>query len=177
MTRLIKKTSLLEVAADERVSYVKAQLEVTEGIPVTEQHLSYKGQELQDDRRLADYSITVGSDLVLRQQPPALTPRAMSTEIVDRGYARGASLGDRLKRATQLLTAQPPGVFTWGKMKGKTFEDVFNEDPGYVQWCADHLAANPTPSQVEWVAFIKKKVEELEAKLTSDACGGGAGQP
>ncbi len=172
---------MLEVAADQRVGDVKGQLRVKEGIPIAEQHLSYEGVELQDDHRLSDYKITLGSPLNLVERPqhqvadPAVAPRATNTERPQgvtaasgnaAGFDRGASLAARLRRVTAAARPPPaPHVFTWGKMKGKTYEDVFEESPDYVQWCAEHLATKPSACQKEWVTFIEEKVAELEKEL------------
>ena len=54
----------LEARSGHTIGQVKAQIQDTEGIrriPAHEQHLTFAGQELEDDRRLSFYNIAPGS--------------------------------------------------------------------------------------------------------------------
>ncbi|TPP58352.1 AN1-type zinc finger protein 4 [Fasciola gigantica] len=55
----------LHVSPTETVMSIKSKIQRAEGIPVTQQHLIWKNDELDDHRRLHDYSISGGSTLRL----------------------------------------------------------------------------------------------------------------
>ncbi len=199
MTALTTKSFHIQCGKHQAISDIKKELEVMEDWPVAEQCLSHKGTVLEDGRRLSEYNIVAGDTLHLWEHPrrpagstvpqasTANHPQALSADRPQAdvrgntaGSDRGGSLADRVRRvmaATRSRTATG-NVFVWGKMKGKTFEDVFNESPTYVQWCASHLVANPTPTQKAWLAYIEKKVQALEVEHGFDplpTLGGGLG--
>ncbi|CAH8620031.1 unnamed protein product [Heterobilharzia americana] len=55
----------LHVSPAETVMSVKSKIQRAEGIPITQQHLIWQNSELDDHRRLRDYSISEGSTLRL----------------------------------------------------------------------------------------------------------------
>ncbi|CAH8870935.1 unnamed protein product [Trichobilharzia szidati] len=55
----------LHVSPAETIMSVKSKIQRAEGIPITQQHLIWQNDELDDHRRLRDYSITEGSTLRL----------------------------------------------------------------------------------------------------------------
>lgn len=55
----------LHVSPAETIISVKSKIQKAEGIPITQQHLIWQNDELDDHRRLRDYSISGGSTLRL----------------------------------------------------------------------------------------------------------------
>ena len=35
--------------------------------------------------------------------------------------------------------AQNPGIFMFGKFKGRLFVDILEENPGYLRWCCNEI--------------------------------------
>ena len=57
-------------------------------------------------------------------------------------------------------------TFEIGKLKDKTFEEVFveeNKPGGYVDWCVTHLQS-PTPGQDRWLKYISDQVSQQESQ-------------
>ena len=62
---LTGSTIEIKVSPFETVMSVKAKIQRREGIPISQQHLIWQSQELDDDGYLHDYSIKSGSKLKL----------------------------------------------------------------------------------------------------------------
>ena len=62
------KTITLEVESGNSIWIVKENIQDKEGVSPDQQHLIFKGQELQDDRTLSDYNVQEGCNLHLRLQ-------------------------------------------------------------------------------------------------------------
>ncbi|CAI2734789.1 unnamed protein product [Schistosoma spindalis] len=84
----------LHVSPTETITSIKSKIQRTEGIPINQQHLVWQNCELDNHRRLRDYSISAGSTLCLvlslrsgplsehRTPPPHLTPTRPSKTTV-----------------------------------------------------------------------------------------------
>ncbi|XP_015913773.1 AN1-type zinc finger protein 4 [Parasteatoda tepidariorum] len=87
----------------ETIVSIKAKIQYSEGIPVSQQHLIWKSQELNDDLCLQDYSITDGATLklVLGMRGGPINTRQVSdtkklkdlAEYVERSSEAGSSNG------------------------------------------------------------------------------------
>ena len=52
--------------------------------------------------------------------------------------------------------------------KGRCYEDVVLSDPGWVKWCADHLASSTKDEHRAFLLYVSRataEVEELEQRL------------
>lgn len=62
---LTGKTITLNVGSYDNIKYVKLLIKLKEEIPFDQQRLVFKGQQLEDNRSIADYDIQNGSKLYL----------------------------------------------------------------------------------------------------------------
>lgn len=111
----------LHVSPNETVMSIKSKIQRAEGIPVTQQHLIWKNDELDDHRRLHDYFITGGSTLRLvlglrggplnahRVPPLRLTPIHLSPSTTPMISKLSKIAGDR-SRSTQLSRLTLPAL-------------------------------------------------------------------
>ena len=65
---LTGKTITLKVEPSDSIENVKREIEDKEGIPPDQQHLIYRGNELEDHRRVSDYKLIHKSTLHLRHK-------------------------------------------------------------------------------------------------------------
>ncbi|GAA43213.2 AN1-type zinc finger and ubiquitin domain-containing protein 1 [Clonorchis sinensis] len=117
----------LRVSPAETVMSIKSKIQRAEGIPITQQHLIWQNGELDDHRRLRDYSISAGSTIrlvlglrggplnahripPLRLTPIQLTPAAPSSSFLPRIH-RMSSASTRL---TQLSRFHLPALCSTG---------------------------------------------------------------
>ncbi|OON23231.1 ubiquitin family protein, partial [Opisthorchis viverrini] len=117
----------LRVSPAETVMSIKSKIQRAEGIPITQQHLIWQNGELDDHRRLRDYSISAGSTIrlvlglrggplnahripPLRLTPIQLTPAAPSSSFLPRIH-RMSSASTRL---TQLSRFHFPALCSTG---------------------------------------------------------------
>ena len=88
------------------------------------------------------------------------------------------NLAARLKalRVREKEESLGDNIFDWGKFKGRTFEEVFEEEKdnphGYVDWSVSHLPS-PSPGQDRWLKFISDRIgqRESQGQASSDQIG------
>ena len=94
------------------------------------------------------------------------------------------NLAARLKalRVREKEESLGDNIFDWGKFKGRTFEEVFEEEKdnphGYVDWSVSHLPS-PSPGQDRWLKFISDRIgqRESQGQASSDQIGQSERQP
>jgi len=77
---LMGKYLALDVEASDSIYLVKQKIEDAEGIPPDQQRLIFEGDELEDDRTLANYQYSIRHQSTLHlfgPAPPKLAPPAM----------------------------------------------------------------------------------------------------
>lgn len=77
-------------------------------------------------------------------------------------------LGQLLRRLPRFAPPPPPeGTLNFGRFKGRTFEDVWQNEKSYVLWVADHLgapkAAKVTANQEAFLRHIETRAREEAA--------------
>ena len=93
------------------------------------------------------------------------------------------NLAARLKalRVREKEESLGDNIFDWGKFKGRTFEEVFEEEKdnprGYVDWSVSNFPS-PSPGQDRWLKFISDRIGEREShsQASSDQIGESQGQ-
>ena len=81
------------------------------------------------------------------------------------------------KLRLQTEATGPDTVLTWGKFKGKTFQEAYLSE-NYSKWCVEHLpATTENPNQQAFLKYIGEKLSEEEALLTQAEAEAEAAQP
>ena len=61
----------------------------------------------------------------------------------------------------------PAAIMTWGKHKGSTFQQAF-EDQDYLTWCVAHLVKEKlVGNRLAWYEFMEDQIQPAEEKEAS----------
>ena len=105
-----------------------------------------------------------------------LLPTALQLEAVLSSGPPPADMAERLGALLRRLPhfrPQDDQTLAFGKHKGKTFAEVWDCDPDYVLWCADHLGPKAgtkgkgslTANQEKFIAYLRARGETELAEL------------
>ena len=64
--------------------------------------------------------------------------------------------------------ARQKSCFSWGKHKGKTFHEIYDNEPSYVIWSISRLSVNAGPGQRAWLEYIEERVTADEKAIEED---------
>ena len=68
--------------------------------------------------------------------------------------------------AQEGMSSRDKMVITWGKNQCKTFKDVFDNNPEYVEWTLAHWPPSIFPinteTEIQWINYIRERIEHLE---------------
>ena len=70
-------------------------------------------------------------------------------------------------RARQQAAAPSAQVFTFGKHKGKSFAEIWDSDPSYVKWTAEHISDGSGANQSAWLRYVERRISQDEAIVTA----------
>ena len=86
--------------------------------------------------------------------------------------ARFTALRGNRERAADPVLDPGEALFEFGKHKGRSFCDVFDNEGSYVKWSTSHLTHTSGKNQKQWLEYIEKKVTELERENAATGATG-----